>query len=115
MIPLDQFRKPNETGGAEEAKETPAEDGGEKLSWWERRRQEREGRTSTRDDRLEKRRSFVIERIEALTKKFYAVAAKRKWLVFMMALGIAIYFIVTSGGGLNFLGIINKIKGLVGL
>jgi len=110
MIPLDQFNRPEETGNVEEA---PSEsDGNKKLSWWERRKQGREERTSTRDDRLEKKRAFVIERINALTKKFYAVAAKRKWLVFMMALGIAIYFIITSGGGLSFLGIFQKIKGL---
>jgi len=111
MIPLDQFRRPEETEKVEETSVVEADDN-KKLSWWERRRQEREGRTSTRDDRVEKRRTFIIERINALTKKFYAVAAKRKWLVFMMALGIAIYFIITSGGGLSFLGIFQKIKGL---
>ena len=96
MIPLDQFNRPEETGNIEE---TPSEsDGNKKLSWWERRKQGRAERTNTRDGRLEKKRAFVIERINALTKKFYAVAAKRKWLVFMMALGIAIYFIVSSGG-----------------
>ena len=110
MIPLDQFRRPEET---EKVEETPVEaDDNKKLSWWERRRKGREEKTGTRDDRLEKKRAFTIERINALTKKFYAVAAKRKWLVFMMALGIAIYFIITSGGGFNFLGIFQKIKGL---
>ena len=111
MIPLDQFRRPEETEKVEETSVVEADDN-KKLSWWGRRRQGREEKTSTRDDRLEKRRAFIIERIKALTKKFYAVAAKRKWLVLMMALGIAIYFIITSGGGLSFLGIFQKIKGL---
>ena len=66
----------------------------------------------SRLDRVENRRNFRLEKIAALTQKFYAVAAKRKWLVFMMVLGIVIYFIITSGGGFSFLGIFQKIKGL---
>ena len=65
-----------------------------------------------RSDRIENRRNFRLEKIAALTQKFYAVAAKRKWLVFMMVLGIVIYFIITSGGGFSFIGIFEKIKGV---
>jgi len=75
MIPLDQFRRPEEPEKVEETPVVEADDN-KKLSWWERRRQGREEKTNTRDDRLEKKRAFVIERINALTKKFYAVAAK---------------------------------------
>lgn len=57
-----------------------------------------EKRREERANRKTDKRSYRLEKIKALTAKFYAVAAKRKWLVFMMALGIAIYFIVSSGG-----------------
>jgi len=73
--------------------------------------EDREKKRKAREERRAKWRQWRLEKIEALTKKFYAVAAKRKWLVFMMALGIIIYFIVTSGGGFSFVGIIEKIKG----
>ena len=74
--------------------------------------EEREKRKKERDKRRAVSRQWRIDKINALTEKFYAVAAKRKWLVFMMALGIAIYFIVTSGGGFSFLGIFEKVKGI---
>jgi len=107
MIPLDKFRNANETEGAEEASPEASR---RRPSWWERRNQGRKDR----DERVEDRRNYRLDKIAALTKKFYAVATKRKWLVFMMALGIIIYFIVTSGGGMNFLGIFNKFKGFFG-
>ena len=69
------------------------------------------GKSEGREERIGSRRSYRIEKIKALTAKAYAVAAKRKWLVFMMALGIIIYFIITSGGGFSFVGIVEKIKG----
>ena len=74
--------------------------------------EEREKRRKEKDERRVKWRQWRIDKIDALTKKFYAVAAKRKWLVFMMALGIIIYFIITSGGGFSFVGILEKIKGI---
>tara|TARA_R110000824_G_C15222850_1_gene677705 strand:- start:3580 stop:3813 length:234 start_codon:yes stop_codon:yes gene_type:complete len=72
------------------------------------------GKSEDKEERVSSRRGYRLEKIKALTAKAYAVAAKRKWLVLMMALGIAIYFIVTSGGGLNFLGMFNKVKSLFG-
>jgi len=70
-----------------------------------------EKRREERDKRTDKRRQWRLDKIKALTAKFYAVAAKRKWLVFMMALGIAIYFIITSGGGFSFMGMFDTVKG----
>ena len=69
------------------------------------------GSSEERKKKREDKRKYRLEKIKALTAKFYAVATKRKWLVFMMALGIIIYFIVTSGGGFSFVGITEKIKG----
>ena len=73
---------------------------------------DREERKRAKEERRAKWRQWRLDKIEALTAKFYAVAAKRKWLVFMMILGIIIYFIVTSGGGLSFIGIFEKVKGI---
>tara|TARA_Y100000296_G_C4989392_1_gene164594 strand:- start:69 stop:335 length:267 start_codon:yes stop_codon:yes gene_type:complete len=70
-----------------------------------------EKRREARAERTTGRRQWRLDKIEALTAKFYAVATKRKWLVFMMALGIAIYFIITSGGGFSFVGILDTVKG----
>tara|TARA_R100000963_G_C4597659_1_gene72499 strand:- start:491 stop:718 length:228 start_codon:yes stop_codon:yes gene_type:complete len=68
------------------------------------------GKPENKEERVSSRRSYRLEKIKALTAKAYAVAAKRKWLVLMMALGIAIYFIITSGGGFSLVGIGEKIK-----
>jgi len=68
------------------------------------------GNSENKEEKVSSRRSYRLEKIKALTAKAYAVAAKRKWLVLMMALGIAIYFIITSGGGFSLGGIGEKIK-----
>ena len=83
-----------------------------RLTWLERRKiaeQERKEKRERRDDRKEKRRSFVIERIHALKEKFYAVAAKRKWLFYIIAALIVGYLVVSyTGFGGN---VFTKIKG----
>jgi hypothetical protein len=87
-----------------------------------------EGEVSTKEDAKEQRkedrsnkknekREYRLAKIAELTEKAKAVAQKRKWLVFLLGLGIAIYFIVSSGGlsnlgGLG--GILEKIKGFTG-
>jgi hypothetical protein len=63
-------------------------------------------RTDRRDTKKDKRKDYKLDKIRLLTEKFHAVAAKRKWLVFLLALGIAAYFIVSSNAG----GILTKIK-----
>ena len=40
----------------------------------------------------------VLERIKEVTAKAYAVATKRKWLVFMIVAAIAAYLIIFKGG-----------------
>ena len=62
------------------------------------------------NDKKESRRSFKLEKIELLTAKAYAVAAKRKWLVLLIGIALAAYFVISSGGaGLG--GILDKVKG----
>lgn len=115
MIPLDQLRhQPLPDRNSEGAEGSPETDGSVKTSWWERKKRDREGRKTSRDDRKEKRRAFVIEKIHALKEKFYAVAAKRKWLVFMIVAAIAAYLIIFKGG-FSFGGeMLDKVKGFFG-
>ena len=67
-----------------------------------------------KEDRIDKKKSkreYRIERIKAITAKALAVAKKRKWLVFLIGIGIAAYFVISSG---SFSGVFNTIKGLLG-
>ena len=83
------------------------------LGWWKNRQNEAEKNKKERPtrSRVADRRAFRLEKIKALTEKFYAVAAKRKWLVFMMGLGIIIYLLVSTGGLGKIGGIFETIKG----
>tara|TARA_R110000824_G_scaffold128568_5_gene289603 strand:- start:9556 stop:9795 length:240 start_codon:yes stop_codon:yes gene_type:complete len=58
----------------------------------------KEERNRSKQDKVEKRREFRLEKIREVTAKFYAVAAKRKWLVFMIIAAIAAYLIIFKGG-----------------
>ena len=75
------------------------------MSWLETLRKKQEERKSareevkkTRGDKVELRRDYKLDKIEAQEDKAYAVAAKRKWLAIIMALGLVIYFVVFKGG-----------------
>ena len=68
-------------------------------------------RDEKREERLRKRHerwNYRVEKIKALTEKALAVAKKRKWLVFLIGAGIAVYFLVSSG---SMGGVFNIIKG----
>jgi hypothetical protein len=56
------------------------------------------------------KKSGKVDLILAKAELATAKAQKRKWLVFILGFGIAIYFIMSSGGGL---GIIEKVKSFV--
>ena len=68
------------------------------------------GNKEERGKRRENRQSYRIEKINALTAKAYAVAAKRKWLVYLIGLGIIVYFIISSGGLAGLGGLTEKVK-----
>jgi len=53
----------------------------------------REDRTNGREDKKENRRNFRIEKIQEVTAKTYAVAAKRKWLFLLIAAIITGYLV----------------------
>ena len=73
----------------------------------------KEDRQERREERVEERRSYRLERLSAIKDKFYAVAAKRKWLFFIIAGAIVAYLVIFKGG---FGGgdILTKIKGFFG-
>jgi len=56
------------------------------------------------------RKAGKVDLILAKAQLATAKASKRKWLVFLLGFGIAIYFIMSSGGGL---GIIEKAKSFI--
>ena len=72
----------------------------------------KEDRNLGRKEKKENRRAFRLEKIRELTAKFYAVAAKRKWLFFMIVAAIAAYLIIFKGGFSFGGGWMDKIKGL---
>ena len=73
----------------------------------------KEDRQERREERVEERRSYRLERLSAVKDKFYAVAAKRKWLFFIIA-GAIVAYLVISKGGLGGGDILTKIKGFFG-
>jgi hypothetical protein len=64
----------------------------------EEREQSKDDKRKGLNDRKESRRSFRLEKIKEITAKAYAVANKRKWLVFMIVAAIAAYLIIFKGG-----------------
>ena len=79
------------------------------MSWLEKfktKRKEQEDKPdrkkekkADRSEKVSDRRSFRLEKINAIKEKFYAVAAKRKWLFFVIAAIIAAYLIFKGGFG----------------
>jgi len=68
-------------------------------------------RKSARANKVEEKRDYKLDKIEAQEEKAYAVAAKRKWLAIIMALGLVIYFVVFKGG-FSFGAVGSALKGL---
>ena len=65
-----------------------------------------------RSEKVSDRRTFRLDKIHAIKDKFYAVAAKRKWLFFIIAAAIVAYLVIFKGG-FSFgggSGILEKIK-----
>ena len=66
-----------------------------------------------RSEKVSDRRTFRLDKIHAIKDKFYAVAAKRKWLFFIIAAAIVAYLVIFKGG-FSFgggSGILENIKG----
>ena len=63
--------------------------------------EKKDEKTSDREDKKENKRNYRLEKIKEVTAKAYAVAAKRKWLVFLIVAAIAAYLIIFKGGGVS--------------
>jgi ABC-type Fe3+-hydroxamate transport system substrate-binding protein len=71
-------------------------------------------REKKREEKARKRKerwNHRIERVKAATAKALAVATKRKWLVFLIGIGLLAYFTISTG---SFSGILQTVKGLFG-
>jgi len=68
----------------------------------------KEDNKDDKGDRKEDRRDFKLSKIQEITAKSYAVAAKRKWLFFLIAALIVGYIVVSSAGVGS--GIVEKVK-----
>ncbi len=62
------------------------------------RHQQKMDKKDAKEEKKENRRNFVIERIHSVKEKFYAVAAKRKWLFLIIVAAIIAYLVIFKGG-----------------
>ena len=72
--------------------------------------EKRELKNRLRAEKKDERRNFRLEKIKEVSAKALAVAKKRKWLVFLIGIGLVAYFVISSGGLGGGGGIMDKIK-----
>jgi len=70
----------------------------------------REDKKDAREEKVDSRRGYRLDKIKTLTAKATAVAKKRKWLVFMIGLGLVAYVVISKGGFGGMGGILETIK-----
>jgi len=73
--------------------------------------EKKDDKASGREDKKDSRRNYRLEKIKEVTAKAYAVASKRKWLVFLIVAAIAAYLIIFKGGGASTGGMLDMVKG----
>lgn len=80
--------------------------------------EKRRARSEAKDEKNEaktikstEKRNYKLDKIKAVTAKAYAVATKRKWLVFLIGIALVAYFVISSGGFGGLGGIVDKVKG----
>jgi hypothetical protein len=71
----------------------------------------REDKKDAREEKTESKRDYKLDKIKALTAKATAVAKKRKWLVFMIGLGLLAYVVISKGSIGGGGGVLEMIKG----
>ena len=72
--------------------------------------EKRELKNKLRSDKKDDKRNYKLEKIKEVSAKALAVAQKRKWLVFLIGIGLVAYFVISSGGLGGGSGIIDKVK-----
>ena len=72
--------------------------------------EEKRAKEKDREDKVESRRNYRLEKIKEITAKAYVVATKRKWLVFLIGIALVAYFVISSGGFGGLSGIVDKVK-----
>ena len=75
------------------------------------REDRKEDRKDEREEKTESKRDYKLDKIKALTAKATAVAKKRKWLVFMIGLGLLAYVVISKSGIGGGGGVLEIIKG----
>ena len=76
----------------------------------ERRNAARREKKEDKKEKTSDKRSYRLEKIKELTAKAYAVATKRKWLVFLIGIALVAYLVISSGGLGGLGGGMDKIK-----
>ena len=74
------------------------------------RLEKKEDKKEGKKEKTSDKRGYKLEKIRELTAKAYAVASKRKWLVFLIGIALVAYFVISSGGFGGLGGIIDKVK-----
>ena len=72
---------------------TPENESPEEKTKREAKLEARKRRAEDRRKKLEAKRNYRLEKIEALKEKIYAVAAKRKWL-FLIIAGVIVGYLI---------------------
>lgn len=72
----------------------------------EKKEEKKEAKGTKKTDK----RSYKLDKIKAITAKAYGVAAKRKWLVFLIGIGLIAYLVISSGGLGGLGGVVEKVK-----
>ena len=80
------------------------------MPFFNKNKPEKEDKKDAREEKVDSRRSYRLDKIKALTAKATAVAKKRKWLVFMIGLGLVAYMVISKGGFGGMGGILETIK-----
>ena len=58
----------------------------------------KKNKSDDRESRQTDRRQYKIDKIAAVTEKAKAVASKRKWLVILLVVGLAVFIYIKSKG-----------------
>ena len=82
--------------GEDKPEPVPENETPEEKTKREERADARRERAEDRKAKSQDRKNYRLEKIAAVKEKFYAVAAKRKWLAILLIAAIAAYLIIVK-------------------